>query len=182
MARSRRRFGAKMPGVSMNTICAAPSVTTPRIWARVVCALWVTIDTLVPTSALSSVDLPALGAPTSATKPQRVALAAHRRCDLGFVARSCASLQTFSRTRNASAALCSASFLEGPVAVSGSKPASRTSMVNSGRGRARCARLRRSPAVRGRGPAPIPAASSWRRRGRLPRCPCCSPNKPSMSS
>src|SRR5690606_41988004 len=28
--------------------------------------------TLVPTSALSSVDLPALGAPTRATKPQRV--------------------------------------------------------------------------------------------------------------
>ena len=32
MARSSRRLGAKMPGVSMNTICASPSVTTPRIW------------------------------------------------------------------------------------------------------------------------------------------------------
>ena len=72
MARSSRRLGAKMPGVSMKTICASPSVTTPRICARVVCALWVTIETLVPTSELSSVDLPALGAPTSAMKPQRV--------------------------------------------------------------------------------------------------------------
>ncbi len=40
--------------------------------ARVVCTLGVTIETLAPTSALSSVDLPALGAPISATKPQRV--------------------------------------------------------------------------------------------------------------
>jgi len=43
-----------------------------------------------------------------------------------------APCQTFSRTRKASAALCSASFLLGPVAVSGSKPSSRTAMVNSG--------------------------------------------------
>ena len=48
MARSSRRFGAKMPGVSMNTNWVSASVTTPRICARVVCALWVTIDTLVP--------------------------------------------------------------------------------------------------------------------------------------
>ena len=34
----------------------------------------VTIETLVPTSALISVDLPAFGAPISATKPQRVSL------------------------------------------------------------------------------------------------------------
>jgi hypothetical protein len=72
MARSSRRLGAKMPGVSMKTICASPSVTTPRIWARVVCALCVTIDTFAPTSELSRVDLPALGAPTRAMKPQRV--------------------------------------------------------------------------------------------------------------
>src|SRR5262249_7706409 len=37
------------------------------------CALWVTIDTLAPTKALVSVDLPLFGAPISATKPQRVA-------------------------------------------------------------------------------------------------------------
>ena len=44
----------------------------PRIRARVVCTLWVTIDTFAPTSRFSSVDLPALGAPIRATKPERV--------------------------------------------------------------------------------------------------------------
>ena len=44
----------------------------PRTSARVVCTLCVTIDTFEPTSALSSVDLPALGAPISATNPARV--------------------------------------------------------------------------------------------------------------
>ena len=75
MARSSRRLGAKMPGVSTKMICAAPSMTMPRTSARVVCTLRETIDTLAPTSALSSVDLPALGAPISATKPQRVSSA-----------------------------------------------------------------------------------------------------------
>ena len=37
--------------------------------ARVVCALGVTIATFWPTSALTSVDLPALGAPITATNP-----------------------------------------------------------------------------------------------------------------
>src|SRR4029450_7768601 len=45
----------------------------PRIKARVVCTLRETMVTLDPTSALTSVDLPTLGAPISATKPQRVA-------------------------------------------------------------------------------------------------------------
>src|SRR5215467_10279558 len=72
MARSSRRFGAKMPGVSTRMICAAPSTTMPRISARVVCTLRETMVTLEPTSALTSVDLPTLGAPISATKPQRV--------------------------------------------------------------------------------------------------------------
>src|SRR5262245_7139855 len=73
MARSSRRRGAKIPGVSMKTSCAAPSTAMPRTSARVVWTLWVTIETLEPTSALRSVDLPTLGAPISATKPQRLA-------------------------------------------------------------------------------------------------------------
>src|SRR6185503_3601385 len=76
MARSSRRRGAKMPGVSTKMICEEPSAAMPRISARVVCTLRETIDTLEPTSALSSVDLPALGAPIKATKPQRVSPAA----------------------------------------------------------------------------------------------------------
>ena len=66
MARSSRRFGAKMPGVSTKMICAAPSSAMPRTSVRVVCTLRETIVTLAPTSWLSSVDFPALGAPISA--------------------------------------------------------------------------------------------------------------------
>src|SRR4030088_3847424 len=76
MARSSRRFGEKIPGVSTRMICAWFSITLPRISARVVCTLRETIVTLEPTSALTSVDLPTLGAPISATKPQRVAAGA----------------------------------------------------------------------------------------------------------
>ena len=72
MARSSRRFGVKMPGVSTKMSCDWPATVMPRISARVVCTLCETMVTLEPTSALSSVDLPALGAPISATKPQRV--------------------------------------------------------------------------------------------------------------
>ena len=35
MARSSRRFGANMPGVSTKTICALPSTAIPRTEARV---------------------------------------------------------------------------------------------------------------------------------------------------
>src|SRR6202049_2539152 len=74
--RSSRRFGEKIPGVSTRMICALFSITMPRIRARVVCTLRETIVTLEPTSALTSVDLPTLGAPISATKPQAVAAGA----------------------------------------------------------------------------------------------------------
>src|SRR5450432_1363862 len=73
MARSSLRLGRKIPGVSTRMIWALLSITMPRISARVVCTLRETIVTLEPTSALTSVDLPTLGAPISATKPQRVA-------------------------------------------------------------------------------------------------------------
>ena len=74
IAVSSRRLGLNMPGVSTNTICALPCVAMPRTIERVVCTLCVTIDTLAPTSWLISVDLPAFGAPISATKPERVGL------------------------------------------------------------------------------------------------------------
>ncbi len=48
----------------------------PRISARVVCTLCVTMASFCPTSALSSVDFPAFGAPISATNPARVGLPA----------------------------------------------------------------------------------------------------------
>src|ERR1700726_4252367 len=86
MARSSRRFGAKMPGVSTSMICALFSTTMPRISALVVCTLRETIVTLEPTSALTSVDLPTLGAPISATKPQRVAAGTASSSDLSVIA------------------------------------------------------------------------------------------------
>src|SRR6202795_819792 len=86
MARSSRRLGKKMPGVSTRMICALLSITMPRISARVVCTLRDTIVTLEPTSALTSVDLPTLGAPISATKPQRVADGAAASGDLSVIA------------------------------------------------------------------------------------------------
>ena len=71
MAVSRRFLGANTPGVSMKTSWLSPSVAMPRSGTRVVCTLCETIDTLAPTRALTSVDLPALGAPIMATKAQR---------------------------------------------------------------------------------------------------------------
>ena len=56
-----RCSGRWMPGVSRNTTCASGIVRTPRIRFRVVCGLSETIASLVPTSRLSSVDLPAFG-------------------------------------------------------------------------------------------------------------------------
>src|SRR5215470_6564748 len=72
MARSSRRRGAKMPGVSMNTSWLAPSMAMPRTNVRVVCTLRLTMLTLAPTKVLTRVDLPAFGAPMIAMKPQRV--------------------------------------------------------------------------------------------------------------
>src|SRR6185437_15505076 len=59
------------PGVSTKAICAFGSCASPIIRCRVVCGRGVTMLTFCPTSALSSVDLPTFGRPTSAAKPQR---------------------------------------------------------------------------------------------------------------
>ncbi len=57
---------------SWNRVGPPTLVTTPRIARRVVCGLSETIATFWPTMALISVDLPTLGRPASATKPERV--------------------------------------------------------------------------------------------------------------
>src|SRR5262245_37105262 len=56
-------------------IWAAPSIAIPSSRVRVVCGLGVTIASFWPTSWLSNVDLPAFGAPISATWPHRVGIA-----------------------------------------------------------------------------------------------------------
>src|ERR671935_1081585 len=71
MARSSRRLGAKIPGVSTKMSCAPSAIAIARSSMRVVCTLWETAATLLPTSALISVDLPELGGPMNATNPQR---------------------------------------------------------------------------------------------------------------
>ncbi len=68
------------PGVSTKMSWARPSIAMPRTSARVVCTLGLTIVTLPPTSALTSVDLPTLGAPITATKPHRVGSSAPGSC------------------------------------------------------------------------------------------------------
>ena len=72
IARSSRRLGAKMPGVSTKMSCVASSMTTPRTTVRVVCTFGETIAIFAPMIRLSRVDLPALGAPIKATNPHRV--------------------------------------------------------------------------------------------------------------
>src|SRR5438552_13527857 len=76
--RSSRRRGWKMPGVSTNTSWAAPWIAMPSTRLLVVCTLGETIETLAPTRRLTSVDLPALGAPSTATKPKRRAAGSAR--------------------------------------------------------------------------------------------------------
>src|SRR5579883_491340 len=61
-----------MPGVSTNMIWVSRTRPTPFTRMRVVCTLGLTIATFAPTSALVSVDLPALGAPMMAQNPARV--------------------------------------------------------------------------------------------------------------
>src|ERR1700752_198160 len=56
-------------------ICVEPSVAIPSSLARVVCGLGGTIPSFRPTSRLSSVGLPAFGAPVRATWPHRVGVA-----------------------------------------------------------------------------------------------------------
>src|SRR5581483_9398161 len=76
IARSSRRRGAKIPGVSTKMIWLAPCTAMPRTSERVVCTFGVTMEIFEPTSALASVDLPTFGAPISATKPQRLSAGA----------------------------------------------------------------------------------------------------------
>ena len=129
MARSSRRFGEKMPGVSTRMICALSSITMPRISARVVCTLRETMVTLEPTSALTSVDLPTLGAPISATKPQRVSPA--RRIGLR-VQLSLLPPPTPSRSIITEAATFSAARLVPPTPSAGARPGRSTATRNCG--------------------------------------------------
>ena len=117
---------------------------------RVVCTLGETMLTFEPTSALTRVDLPALGAPTMATKPARVL--------------QVCVMHSFNRSSSVIAASRSASRLLPPRPRAGSCP-----LIDRHRRRrpAHAAALRDRPrdrpAAAGAAPAPIPAAPSWDR-------------------
>jgi len=59
------------PGVSTNTSCASPSVSTPTMRSRVVCGWRLVIAMGSPSSAFKSVLLPTLARPMMATRPER---------------------------------------------------------------------------------------------------------------
>src|SRR5450631_48728 len=63
--------GLCSPGVSITISCASARCTMPRTACRVVCGRSLVIATFCPTSALSNVDLPAFGRPTTQAKPER---------------------------------------------------------------------------------------------------------------
>ena len=63
--------GRCTPGVSTKTIWYPPVVRMPRTARRVVWGRSLTMATFPPHSALTSVDLPVLGRPATATKPER---------------------------------------------------------------------------------------------------------------
>src|SRR6186713_2059228 len=72
MARLRARFSPRCrPGVSTKAIWTPGRLSMPSTRWRVVCGRDVTMESFSPTSALSSVDLPTLGRPTSAANPAR---------------------------------------------------------------------------------------------------------------
>ena len=102
-----------------------PSIAMPISRARVVCAFGLTIATFWPTSALTSVDLPALGAPITATKPAFVFAFGHCSCD-----------------NRAAAAAVSASCLLVPSAVASPSFGTETRTVKFG---AWCAPVREPP-------------------------------------
>ena len=63
--------GLCSPGVSTRISWLFGPVTMPRMVCRVVCGLLDVMATLLPTSALVSVDLPAFGRPMRHAKPAR---------------------------------------------------------------------------------------------------------------
>src|SRR5665811_998922 len=92
LSRSPRTLrGLWRPGVSTRTNWVSPFVATPRMVFLVVWGRGDVIATFSPTSALTSVDFPTLGRPTTETNPEVVIAAPPERglpADLGLPQRS----------------------------------------------------------------------------------------------
>ena len=91
-SRGQDVFGAQEAGVSMRISGPDCHQARSQTRARVVCTLGA-IETFSPTSALTSVDFPALGAPMTATKPhgcrrgRRLCHGIFSLCQRGFARR-----------------------------------------------------------------------------------------------
>ena len=164
MARSSRRFGSKMPGVSMNTSWLLPAMAMPRIGIRVVCTLWLTIETLAPTMRVDQRRLAGVGRADhgdEAAAPRAVRPAA---CFLRSVTHAAAPSIHFARQEGGGGGLLGRSLRAALAArrlvARDRAPRDRT----SARGRAPCARPRYIAAAAGLGPAPTPAAPTSDRR------------------
>ena len=127
MARSSAGAGCKDAGrVDEHELAVALDGDAAQRHARRL-HLVVTIETLAPTRVLTSVDLPALGAPITATKPQRVSV--------GVVCRLQSSALTLPHAlarEQRRAAACSAARLLAPSPRAGLRPLMRTSAVKRG--------------------------------------------------
>ena len=165
---ARCRGGSGSPACRRRRTASRPRVRMPVMRWRVVCALREVMLIFWPTSALSSVDLPTLGLPTMATRPQRCAGASaparlRRRLATGVRGRSGSFQPRLSEPaawpprrparRPGARRRCRAR--PGPVR----RPRTR-------RRRSACAprpacRPRGRPAASSCGPAAIPAARSW---------------------
>ena len=144
-----------------------PSIAMPRNSVRVVCTLGVTMATLLPTRALISVDLPALGAPISAMKPQRVAAPSSA---IGAIRPHALALE-----HGGGGGLLGACAWSGRALRPARGSAARRPRGIPDRGAGRCARPRDRPASAGRAPAPIPAGWSWGRATAAPARACARP-------
>ena len=120
------------PGVSTKTNWVAPSVRMPVMRCRVVWALREVMLIFWPTSALSRVDLPTLGLPTMAIRPQRWRTGGRRLAGIRFVRSfwGCLRACALSRSSMAAAAACSPARREPPMPRS-SRPSSTISHSTS---------------------------------------------------
>ena len=147
MARSSRRRGRNSPGVSTKTSCASPSMAMPRIRVRVVCTLWVTIETLAPDHAVRAAST----CPRSARRSARPARSASRP-----------ALQP--RQHRLRRRLLRRALRGRPRLAPRRPSASRTSTEKTGAWSGPSpVEVDSRPAAAARGSAPIPAARSWRR-------------------
>ena len=152
-------------------------VRTPRTCVRVVCGRLDTIDTLRPTSWLTSVDFPTLGRPTTDTNPDRnsVSLTRAARLRRADSRRRSAAFGRRSALRRARARRHAGVIRTDTMRRPCTRSAAELEAVDPRATRPRRARdrARRTP---GRPPCPTPPGGARRRAARSPRRSACGPD------